>query len=207
MFYPITTPAFFRWLYPGCLWEMPGDAPCIYLTFDDGPDPEMTPFVLDMLADFGAKATFFCIGRNVAAHPELYERILREGHAVGNHTQHHLNGWKTDDEVYIRDILEAAEYIDSELFRPPYGRIRRSQLRKLKQAGPGMRPVMWSLLSGDFDTGISPEKCLGNVVRNMRTGSIITFHDSQKAAPRLRVALPGVLQEMKRLGWSGKRLE
>jgi peptidoglycan/xylan/chitin deacetylase (PgdA/CDA1 family) len=207
MYYPVKTRWWMRAMFPGCIWEMTDDRPVVHLTFDDGPDPEMTPFVLDLLADHGVKATFFCIGRNVDDHPGIYERILREGHSVGNHTQNHLNGWNTDDATYLGDILKASKKIDSDLFRPPYGRIRWSQLRKLRKSGLNLRPVMWTLLSGDFDTRIGPGECIRNVLRNIRPGSIITFHDSQKAAPRLRVALPEILQEMKRMEWKGEALK
>ena len=175
----------------------------VYLTFDDGPDPEVTPFVLDLLKQYEMQATFFCIGKNVVAHPEVYARILREGHRTGNHTHHHLNGWKTDDAMYFSDISEARAVIDSDLFRPPYGRISRSQLRRLQTGPDAMRPVMWSVLSGDFDPKISSIRCVRNVVDHARPGAIITFHDSQKAFPVLREALPVILDVFRKKGWGG----
>ena len=127
MFYLITTPRWVRRIFPGCIWEIKETRPVVYLTFDDGPDPQVTPFVLDVLRDHDMLATFFCIGKNVEAHPELYARILSEGHRTGNHTHHHLNGWKTEDNIYLDDISKAGQVISSDLFRPPYGRIGRRQ--------------------------------------------------------------------------------
>ncbi|MFN7279628.1 MAG: polysaccharide deacetylase family protein [bacterium] len=204
MFYLVRTPWWLRRCFPGCIWEIAEQRPIVYLTFDDGPDPGVTPFVLDQLAHYDMHATFFCIGKNVEAHPEVYARILSEGHRTGNHTHHHLNGWKTDDDTYLADISRAARLIDSDLFRPPYGRIGSGQLRRLRHLSPVMRPVMWSVLSGDFDPGISPARCIRNVLDHARPGSVITFHDSEKAFPVLREALPVILEDFRRKGWEGK---
>ena len=204
MFYLITTPRWVRRFFPGCIWEIKETRPVVYLTFDDGPDPEVTPFVLDVLRDHDMRATFFCIGKNVEAHPELYARILSEGHRTGNHTHHHLNGWKTEDNIYLDDISKAGRLISSDLFRPPYGRIGRAQLGRLKREPFPMRPVMWSVLSGDFDPKISPSRCVRNVVAHARPGSIITFHDSQKSFPVLREALPAILEIFRNNGWEGE---
>ena len=204
MFYLVRTPWWLRRCFPGCIWEIAEQRPVVYLTFDDGPDPGVTPFVLDQLAHYDMHATFFCIGKNVEAHPEVYARILSEGHRTGNHTHHHLNGWKTDDDTYLADISRAARLIDSDLFRPPYGRIGSGQLRRLRHLSPVMRPVMWSVLSGDFDPGISPARCIRNVLDHARPGSVITFHDSEKAFPVLREALPVILEDFRRKGWEGK---
>jgi peptidoglycan/xylan/chitin deacetylase (PgdA/CDA1 family) len=204
MFYLVRTPWWLRRCFPGCIWEIAEQRPVVYLTFDDGPDPGVTPFVLDQLAHYGMHATFFCIGKNVEAHPEVYARILSAGHRTGNHTHHHLNGWKTDDDTYLADISRAARLIDSDLFRPPYGRIGSGQLRRLRHLSPVMRPVMWSVLSGDFDPGISPARCIRNVLDHARPGSVITFHDSEKAFPVLREALPVILEDFRRKGWEGK---
>jgi peptidoglycan/xylan/chitin deacetylase (PgdA/CDA1 family) len=151
MFYPVKTPWWLKLLYPGCIWEMPEDDHAVYLTFDDGPDPVVTPYVLDMLAEYRVKATFFCIGKNVALYPGIYDRILTEGHTVGNHTQNHLSGWKVTDEAYLKDILEASRYIRTDLFRPPYGRATRFQMKCLRESGMRLKIIMWSVLSGDFD--------------------------------------------------------
>lgn len=193
MIYPVTTPRWLRSLYPGRIWSMPGDAKIIYLSFDDGPDPEVTPFVLDELDKFNAKATFFCIGRNVEQHPEVYRRLLQEGHAVGNHTYDHCNGWKTADTVYLESVQRARQWIDSSLFRPPYGRIRSRQVKKLQSDEMQYQTVMWSILSGDFDTALTPEDCLQNVLKNTGAGDIVVFHDSQKAFTRLCYTLPRML--------------
>ena len=186
---------------------MPAGDGDIYLTFDDGPDPVVTPFVLDALRDAGAKATFFCIGKNVEAHPGTYRRILAEGHAVGNHTHSHLDGWKTRSGPYLADVGKASARIRSRLFRPPYGRIRPSQIQKLQDREPGMRVVMWTLLSGDFDRRVTKEQCLRNVLNDMGPGNIITFHDSKKAEERLRHTLPIVLKRMNDKGWEGRTID
>jgi len=202
MFYLVKTPWWLKkWIYPAYAWSMPAGQKKIYLTFDDGPHPEATPFVLDTLQRFQAKASFFCIGKNVAAHPELYKRILLDGHAVGNHTQQHLNGWKTGDADYLANIVEASQYIDSKLFRPPYGRITRFQAKQVQER-LGLRVVMWSVLSGDFDTRLEPVKCCKNVQKTAADGSIIVFHDSLKAMPRMTYALPGVLEYFSARGFS-----
>ena len=206
MLYTVSSPWWIRRLFPACIWEMPKDIPAVYLTFDDGPHPVATPFVLDALRAYGMKATFFCIGQNVLAYPDLYQRILDEGHSVGNHTHRHLSGWNTSDADYLDDIRAAGRHITSDLFRPPYGRITFSQLRKLGSGSAPMRTVMWSVLSGDFDARISPEKCLRNVMDHMKAGSIVTFHESEKSMPRMIKVLCYVLDEMKRQGWEGKKM-
>jgi peptidoglycan/xylan/chitin deacetylase (PgdA/CDA1 family) len=202
--YPVVSPWWIRRIYPSCLWELPPGEGDVYLTFDDGPDPDVTPFVLDVLRMAGAKATFFCIGRNVEAHPDIYERILDQGHAVGNHTHSHLDGWKTSAGEYMADIEKAAGRIRSPLFRPPYGRILGSHIRRLHERDPGMRVVMWTLLSGDFDSSLSKERCCTNVFNNMQPGGIVTFHDSKKAEERLRHTLPLVLERINERGWKAK---
>jgi peptidoglycan/xylan/chitin deacetylase (PgdA/CDA1 family) len=196
MRYFIKTPWLLRQLYPSRVWRIHTTEKIIYLTFDDGPHPEATGFVLDELKKFEAKATFFCIGKNVEAHPGIYNRILREGHAVGNHTQQHLNGWKTDNESYIKDVEDAASKIRSGLFRPPYGRLRSSQARRIPTAlqHEYAKIIMWDVLSGDFDKEISGEQCFRNATGRSTGGSVIVFHDSEKALPRLQYALPRTLK-------------
>lgn len=194
MFYFAKTPGLLKSFYPSCIWNFSKDNPVIYLTFDDGPHHLATPFVLDTLKEFNAKATFFCIGKNVAAHPDIYKRILNEGHTTGNHTYNHLNGWKTPDEEYISNIKEARKYIDSKLFRPPYGKITKFQIRLLTATENVKQPavfriIMWDVLSGDFDFSSSVEKCVKNVTSNAQAGSIVVFHDSEKAFPRMQKAL------------------
>jgi peptidoglycan-N-acetylglucosamine deacetylase len=197
MFYFVKTPWLLKKLYPDCIWEMPASGQkTVYLTFDDGPHPQITPFVLDELRKYHAKASFFCIGKNVVEHPDIYKQIIDEGHRVGNHTNNHLNGWKTDDTVYMTNIKEAKKYIDSDLFRPPYGRVTKFQLRLLKGPGWALKTIMWSVLSGDFDARCSGEHCLQNVLSNVKDGSIVVFHDSEKAYTRLRYALPELLKTL-----------
>ena len=205
--YLIQTPKFLRALAPSfAIWEKPVslDAPAVYLTFDDGPHPKATPFVLDMLSKYEAKATFFCIGKNVIEYPEIYHRILEEGHAVGNHTHNHLKGWRTDTKKYIENTQQAAQFINSRLFRPPYGRIKRMQAKQLNEIGYNI--VMWSLLSGDFDLDLNPERCLENVVFHLKPGDIVVFHDSEKAWDRMSYTLPRVLEHCRKNKWLLKTL-
>jgi peptidoglycan/xylan/chitin deacetylase (PgdA/CDA1 family) len=192
--YLIKTPWWLRTLYPSLTWRINEPGKKIYLTFDDGPHETATDFVLDQLQQFNAKATFFCIGKNVEQYPAIYNRILTEGHTTGNHTQNHLNGWKVSDEAYLKDVKEASQLIHSNLFRPPYGRIKRSQQKKLQTINPKPQTIMWDVLSGDFDTNLSPEACLGYVLYHTKPGSIIVFHDSTKARERMSYALPKVLE-------------
>jgi len=194
MFYFVKTPWLLKAYYSGCLWNYAGDKKKLYLSFDDGPHPVATPFILHQLENYRARATFFCIGKNVAAEPDLYRKILDAGHKVGNHTYDHLNGWKTDDKEYFENINKAARYIDSGLFRPPYGRIKKFQLTHLTRDPLNYKVVMWDVLSGDFDQTISGDRCAENVILNAKEGSIIIFHDSAKAFDRMKVALPKVLE-------------
>ena len=199
MFYFKKTPWWLKKLYKSCVWEINTKQNIIYLSFDDGPHPIATPFVLDELKKYNATATFFCIGKNVALYPEIYKRIIAEGHSVGNHTQNHLNGWKTKNDTYIKNILSAGKHINSNLFRPPYGRITFKQLKLLLQLQQPFKVIMWSVLSGDFDTEISNIKCLNNVITNTTAGSIIVFHDSEKALEKIRFALPEVLRHFSKI--------
>ena len=205
MLYPVRTPWLFKKAYPTCTWEMPPDGNRLYLTFDDGPHEEMTAFVLEELARNKAKASFFSIGKNVERLPGLHQRILEEGHAIGNHTFSHMNGWRVPDEQYVEDIQKAEAWIRSSLFRPPYGRISKSQVRRVEKE-LGLRVIMWSLLSGDFDTELHEEKCLRQVIDRMRAGDIIVFHDSTKAAKKLQFVLPRVMDEIGKRGWKCEKL-
>lgn len=177
---------------------MPGGEKILYLTFDDGPIPEVTPWVCEELDKYKAKATFFCIGENISRHPEIYQQVLAAGHQTGNHTYHHLNGWKVTDEEYLEDIRLTTTYCASSLFRPPYGRIKKSQSKKLTKQ---YRITMWDVLSYDFDAGTTPESCLRYVTEQAGPGSIVVFHDSLKAEKNLRFALPGVLEHFSSEGY------
>ena len=186
-------PTIIKKYYPKLVWDLPNAENKIYLTFDDGPVPEVTEWVLDLLKEYNIKATFFCIGDNVVKHPEIYKRILTEGHAVGNHTFNHLNGWKTSGGQYIKNVIACQDVVDSKLFRPPYGRIKKSQLNKLSLR---YKIVMWDVLSGDFDQNLTPKKCYKNVIENTVPGSIIVFHDSLKAEGNLKYALPKSIEHL-----------
>ena len=194
MAYLIKTPWLIRKYYSECIWEIDTKEKNIYLTFDDGPHPEATLFVLEELKKYDAKATFFCIGENVKKYFEVYQQVIDAGHRIGNHTYHHLNGWKTKDEPYLEDVAEAAKIIDSNLFRPPYGRATKFQLSALKGGKLNLIPIMWSVLSGDFDASIQTEDCYLNVIKNAKEGSIVVFHDSSKAFVHLKYTLPKVLE-------------
>jgi peptidoglycan/xylan/chitin deacetylase (PgdA/CDA1 family) len=200
--YLVKTPFWLKLLYPKLLWEANAANRCIYLTFDDGPIPIVTPFVLNILKKYNAKATFFCIGDNVRKHPDVFEQVKNEGHAIGNHTFNHLKGWKTEDKTYLDNFLHADKLLDTKLFRPPYGRIKRSQVRLLQAAKPGMQIVMWSVLSADFDINISPEQCFDNVIKNVKPGDIVLFHDSLKAQERMEYALRKALEYWSKEGYS-----
>lgn len=205
--YLVTSPWWLRALYPrNLMWQMPDTEKTLYLTFDDGPHPEATPLALNLLAAYQAKATFFCIGNNVQKHPEVYRSLLDQGHRVGNHTHNHLNGWKTKDQIWLSNVAEAATWIDSDLFRPPYGRITPFQARMLQQAQRPYRIVMWSVLSADFDTRKSENDCFSHIRRHARSGSIIVFHDSQKALPRMAGCLQKTLEYFSDEGFVFKAL-
>ena len=202
--YFVKTPFWLRWLYSSLVWRKKNRPNSIFLTFDDGPIPVVTPFVLDTLKSYHAKATFFCIGDNVRKHPEIFQTVIDEGHAVGNHTFNHLKGWDTDDDMYLENYQLCDNLVHSTIFRPPYGRIKYSQISKLKALNPELEIIMWDVLSGDFDQGLSPESCLKNVLKNTRPGSIVVFHDSLKAFERLKHVLP---QAMKVWTAKGYRFE
>lgn len=207
MFYLIKAPWILQQYYWECLWKIKTEEKKIYLTFDDGPTPGATDFVLEQLQKYQAKATFFCIGEQVEKHPEVYQKVLQEGHAVGNHTWSHPNGFKTESEKYLQDIEKASRLIDSHLFRPPYGRISKFQLYNIINGKRfHLKPVMWHVLSADFDTKISPEQCYLNVVKNAEKGSIVVFHDSDKAFPNMRDSLPRVLRYYKEKGFSFEKI-
>ena len=198
-------------LLPGCEWSgpatTPAGAPLVYLTFDDGPVPDETPWVLEQLALFGAKATFFCVGENLEAYPDIARAALAAGHRLGNHTHRHRSGWATARPAYLADVAAcearlAALYSEVSatppLFRPPYGRLTRAQLRQLQA---DFRVVMWSVLTRDYDPGLRPEDCLRFALEAVRAGDVVVFHDSRKAGPRLRHVLPRLLAHLAAQGF------
>jgi peptidoglycan/xylan/chitin deacetylase (PgdA/CDA1 family) len=205
MFYTVRIPTWFSKLNPSLVWSIPTKEKELYLTFDDGPHATATPFVLEQLKQYNAKATFFCTGANVKAYPKIYERTLDEGHAVGNHTFNHLNGWTTKNDIYVKDVAEAAKYIDSKLFRPPYGKIS-GFVSKLLRSSLHYKIIMWNIVSGDFDIKLSPQRCAENVLLYSKPGSIIVFHDSGKAWERTSFALPKVLQHFAERGYNFKNI-
>ncbi|MEO6731764.1 MAG: polysaccharide deacetylase family protein [Ferruginibacter sp.] len=206
MFYFIKTPWWLQRLYSNCIWHIPSTEKVIYLTFDDGPDPVATTFVLDVLKKYDAKATFFCIGQNVLEQPSVYERIVNEGHAVGNHTFNHLNGWKTSDDMYMENIAEAKKYIHSQLFRPPYGKATKFQLKLISGVRHKFKTIMWTVLSGDFDEKVTEKQCLKNVLNKTGKGSIVVFHDSKKAYKKIQFTLPKVLEYFHDKGYHFERI-
>ena len=207
--YFIKTPWIVKQLFKSYVWEIPSRDKAVYLTFDDGPHPIITSWVLDQLKKFNASATFFCIGKNVLEYPEIYQQILIQNHSVGNHTFNHLNGWKTSDEIYFSDIKKAAGIIKSSLFRPPYGRITQSQAKKLSDVlnEPDIKIIMWDVLSADFDKAFSNEQCFSNIIEHVTAGSIVVFHDSEKAFSHLKFILPRTLEYLSKSGYQFKRIE
>ena len=188
--YLIKTPQFIQTLFPHFIWKVPTEKPVLYLTFDDGPIPEVTPWVLQVLQEADAKATFFCVGDNIRKYPEVFGQVSQAGHAIGSHTFHHLNGWNTDNIRYFHNVRQGARIAKTGLFRPPYGRLSRRQAQFLQRH---YRIVMWDVLSGDFDAQLSGEQCFQNVRTHAGPGSIVVFHDSLKAEKTLKYALPRVL--------------
>ena len=187
-----------KWLYPGVVWNFSRREKVLYLTFDDGPIPDVTPKVLDILARYNAPATFFSIGDNVRKHPDIFRQIQTAGHRIGNHSFHHYNSWKVSATDYIHDVELATSVIDSDLFRPPYGKLTPRTLWYLRKK---FRVVMWDVISCDFDTKVSAEQVYQNVIENAGPGSVVVFHDSLKAAPSMLVALPKVLDYFKKEGY------
>jgi peptidoglycan-N-acetylglucosamine deacetylase len=209
--YWVKTNQIIKKLFSNFIWDIPNSENKIYLTFDDGPTPEITEWVLNQLEQYNAKASFFCIGKNIEQHPEIFKKVIENGHAIGNHTFNHLNGWKTNTNEYIEnfELCEVTisnqkcfasslslgseiKNLKSKIFRPPYGKIKAAQAKKLRQKG--YKIIMWDVLSADFDQSITKEKCLNNVISNTQSGSIIVFHDSVKAFGNLEYVLPKTLQ-------------
>ncbi|MBN4085109.1 polysaccharide deacetylase family protein [Flavobacteriaceae bacterium AH-315-B10] len=221
---PVTTPKLAKSFFPDLVWDLPSKEKVLYLTFDDGPTPIVTDWTLDVLKQYNAKATFFCIGKNVEEHPTIFKRIVSENHSVGNHTYNHLKGWKINTKNYLKDIEEAQEVLNNQipnskyqeleiknrqskivnLFRPPYGQIRPKQAKHLINLG--YKVIMWNVLAKDWDASITEKKCFENVVSNASSGDIIVFHDSIKAKKNLQYALPRVLEYYSEKGFKFKRI-
>ncbi len=201
---PARTPALIKRMFPNLIWNYPEDHKAAYLTFDDGPTPDITEWTRELLNRYNAKATFFCVGSQVKAHPEIYKAILDNGHAIGNHTHNHLRGWTTRDSDYLLDVETASAFIDSQLFRPPYGQIKTSQIEKLKSNN--YKVVMWSVLTKDWDQKTTGEQCVLNVTEHVAPGDIIVFHDSIKASTNLKYALPRVLAYLSENKYEFKRI-
>lgn len=194
----VRPPVFVRAFYKDLTWNSGEKKNIIHLTFDDGPIPEVTPRVLDLLKSYNAKATFFCIGRNANDNPEIFQRLISEGHSIGNHSYNHLNGWQTDNKTYFENIEQCQQLVQSKLFRPPYGRIKRSQINVLKLK---YKIIMWDVLSWDFNQGLSAQQCTNYVLTNVKPGSIVVFHDSIKAEERMMPALEKTLEKFSGDGW------
>ncbi len=210
MWYRHRTPAIFQKLYPSLIWHKPRGERAIYLTFDDGPIPEMTPLVLDILDQYQIKATFFCVGNNVKKHRAILQQVINADHQVGNHTQHHANGWQTSLGRYLKEVADCDLSLDHStnskplpLLRPPYGKITPRQITQLKSS---YRIVMWDVLSGDFDQSLSPEGCLQNTIKATKNGSIVIFHDNIKAKDNLTYALPRYIDHCLAQGFQFKTL-
>lgn len=205
--YFIKTPNFVKQFFKSQIWSVPNNEKTVYLTFDDGPIPVVTPWVINLLKLYQIKATFFCIGDNIKKYPDVFNALLQNNHQVANHTYNHLNGWKTPFTNYIENSLKCNELItanNSKLFRPPYGKITKKQSTELIKQG--YKIIMWDVLSADFDNTITPEKCLQNVIKNVSNGSIIVFHDSLKAQKNLEYALPKTIEYLLDNGYKFKTL-
>ena len=204
-FYWIKTPSFVKRLFNNLVWNIPNSENKIFLTFDDGPTQEVTEWVISILKIHNIKATFFCIGKNVEKYPEIFEKVISEGHSIGNHSFNHLNGWKTKSDKYLENVALCKSTIDiqqstfNNFFRPPYGKIKPSQSKKLRQSG--YKIIMWDILTADFDQTISKERCLENATKKVTSGSIIVFHDSKKAFKNLEYALPKTIEILKEKGF------
>jgi peptidoglycan/xylan/chitin deacetylase (PgdA/CDA1 family) len=202
--YLIRTPNFIQNLFPSFIWKIETDKKILHLTFDDGPIRQVTPWVLDQLRAFDAKATFFCVGDNVKKYPDVFKQVLAEGHTVGNHTFNHLSGWASENVPYFHNVRHCAYLVNSDLFRPPYGRMKPKQVQFLQRH---YKIVMWDVLSGDFDQDLGEDQCLHNVIQFSKEGSIIVFHDSLKAFKNLKYVLPRVLEHFSNLGFSFQALQ
>ncbi|MEH6537111.1 MAG: polysaccharide deacetylase family protein [Psychroserpens sp.] len=208
---PVKTPAVAKKMFPNYVWDIATTKKELFLTFDDGPTPDITNWTIETLKQYNAKATFFCIGANIEKHPAIFKNIINDGHTIGNHTQHHVKGWKTKTKNYLKEVAKTQDIINahitpgkSKIFRPPYGQIKPKQGKKLIDLG--YQIIMWDVLSFDWDQDLSEEKCLENVISKSKAGSIIVFHDSVKAAKNMMYVLPKVLETFSKKGYEFKSL-
>ncbi|WP_452601084.1 polysaccharide deacetylase family protein [Pontimicrobium sp. MEBiC06410] len=215
IFFPVKIPQFIKRIFPNYVWDFSSKDKILYLTFDDGPTPEITNWTLNTLKQYNAKATFFCIGNNIEKHSDIFNAIVEQGHHVGNHTHNHLKGWRTSKKNYISNVEQAQEIINtsiidnkrlpkSNLFRPPFGKIKNSQAKALIKRG--YKIIMWSIISIDWDKKLPKEQCLKNVIKHTTNGNIIVFHDSIKAAKNMTYALPEVLEHFSNKGYIFKAI-
>ncbi len=200
---PVKIHQFIRWFFPSVLWSVKTDEKIVYLTFDDGPTPNVTDEVLEQLEKYNAKATFFCIGSRVESFPLVYQSVLAKGHTVGNHTHNHLKGLKSSNKVYFNDVEKASEFVNSNLFRPPYGKMKWRQYLELKKR---YKIVLWDIIPGDFVEKNSVETIVNNIIKNVSSGSIIVLHDSDKCAVKMLKALPIVLKRLNEKGYKFEAL-
>ncbi len=196
--YLIKTPQFVQKLFPNFIWKVPTTEKQLFLTFDDGPTSDLTPWILEQLEAYNAKATFFCVGEQIEQHPENFKAITEAGHAIGNHTYSHPNGWGADNIRYFHDVRHCAQLVQSDLFRPPYGRLTPKQVQFLERH---YKIIMWDVMSGDFDTKLSEEDCLKNVIDNAKKGSIVVLHDNEKSKARIKYVLPKILEHFAAKGY------
>lgn len=212
LFKVVKIPTLIKRLFPNYVWEFSLNEKVIYLTFDDGPTPEITQWTLDVLEKYNAKATFFCIGENVQKHPSIFKSILKKGHSIGNHTQNHLRGWETSTDTYIKNTTKAQDIINNQikhnnslkLFRPPYGQITPKQGKQLRALG--YKIIMWTCVAFDWDNKVTPKQCLKNIISKTKKGNIVVFHDSVKASKNMQYALPKVLEHFSKKGYSFKAI-
>lgn len=205
-FIPVKIPKFITRIFPNYVWDFSSKDKVIYLTFDDGPTPEITQWTLNTLKDYNAKATFFCIGNNVIKHPKIFKNILIDGHSIGNHTHDHIVGWKTETKSYIENVIRAEKVINNQLeknkvnlFRPPFGKIKNSQGKALIKLG--YKIIMWSVITFDWEKEVSKEQCLKNAINKTKEGNIIVFHDSIKASRNMMYSLPKFLEHFSLKGY------